>query len=152
MRRFDRGGDAGRGGRLRLVDKCLLAFLAVLLAQSAYSLFSASSAETGGIDVIVRTSAAAVFGYFLSGGGCCEPEPGTPARLRALRFRVLTASGVGLFCLLTLLAYRAVLLHSPGFAAPENAAATVAQLRDFVSGCVGFLIGCPSGRQDRSEP
>lgn len=130
--------------RVRLADGCLLVFLAVLLAQSAYSLFSAGSAETEGIDIIVRTSAAGVFGHLLSGGGRCPQEPRDPAEGRALRFRALAAAAIGIFCLFTLLAYRAVLLHRPGFAAPDSAAATVAQFRDFVSGCIGCLIGSRS--------
>lgn len=143
MRRCDcRAGGPRR--RVRLADGCLLVFLAVLLAQSAYSLFSAGSAETEGIDIIVRTSAAGVFGHLLSGGGRCPQEPRDPAEGRALRFRALAAAAVGIFCLFTLLAYRAVLLHRPGFAAPDSAAATVAQFRDFVSGCIGCLIGSRS--------
>lgn len=143
MRRCDcRAGGPRR--RVRLADGCLLVFLAVLLAQSAYSLFSAGSAETEGIDIIVRTSAAGVFGHLLSGGGRCPQEPRDPAESRALRFRALAAAAIGIFCLFTLLAYRAVLLHRPGFAAPDSAAATVAQFRDFVSGCIGCLIGSPS--------
>lgn len=143
MRRCDcRAGGPRR--RVRLADGCLLVFLAVLLAQSAYSLFSAGSAETEGIDIIVRTSAAGVFGHLLSGGGRCPQEPRDPAEGRALRFRALAAAAIGIFCLFTLLAYRAVLLHRPGFAAPDSAAATVAQFRDFVSGCIGCLIGSRS--------
>lgn len=143
MRRCDcRAGGPRR--RVRLADGCLLVFLAVLLAQSAYSLFSAGSAKTEGIDIIVRTSAAGVFGHLLSGGGRCPQEPRDPAEGRALRFRALAAAAIGIFCLFTLLAYRAVLLHRPGFAAPDSAAATVAQFRDFVSGCIGCLIGSPS--------
>lgn len=120
----------------------LAAFLALLLAQSAYSLFSGGSAQTDGIDVIVRTSAAAVFGHLLSGGRL--PEAG-----RAARFRVRAAAAVGLFCLLTLLAYRAALLHCPGFTAPDSAAATVAQLRDFVSGSLGCLAGGAPGNREQ---
>lgn len=143
MRRCDcRAGGPRR--RVRLADGCLLVFLAVLLAQSAYSLFSAGSAETEGIDIIVRTSAAGVFGHLLSGGGRCPQEPRDPSESRALRFRALAAAAIGIFCLFTLLAYRAVLLHRPGFAAPDSAAATVAQFRDFVSGCIGCLIGSRS--------
>lgn len=118
----------------------------MLLAQSAYSLFSAGSAGTEGIDIIVRTSAAGVFGHLLSGGGRCPQEPRDPAESRALRFRALAAAAIGIFCLFTLLAYRAVLLHRPGFAA------TVAQFRDFVSGCIGCLIGSRSGPQENYEP
>lgn len=55
--------------RIHLVDKCLIVFMVLLLAQSTYNLFSAHSpaAATNSIDVIIRTSIASIFGYFLSG-------------------------------------------------------------------------------------
>lgn len=143
-----------RRGQIHLVDRCLLVFMAVLLAQSAYSLFSAggSGAETDGIDIIVRTSAAAIFGYFLSANYCHDPGPAQRALTDpGSRLQVLTASAIGIFCLLTLLAYRVMLLREPELAAAGSATATVAQFRDFVSGCVGYLIGCPSGKTDQNE-
>ena len=54
--------------RIHPVDKSLLLFMAVLLLQTAYRIFFQT--ETGpaasDIDVIVRTSSSAIFGYFLS--------------------------------------------------------------------------------------
>lgn len=99
---------ARRKGRIRLMDRCLLAYMAILLAQSAYSLFSAAAlgTETGGI---------------------------------------------GLFCLLTLLVFRAAALLDPGLAASDSATATLAQFRDFVSGCVGCLIAGPAAKTE-SKP
>ena len=51
-----------------LVDKCLLIFMAALLIQSACNLFfpAVVGAAADDIDIIVRTSSAAIFGYFLS--------------------------------------------------------------------------------------
>ncbi|MFR5781433.1 MAG: hypothetical protein ACLUEK_06145 [Oscillospiraceae bacterium] len=126
-------------------------FLAVL-AQSAYSLFSAYSAETEGIDIIVRTSAAGVFGHLLSGGGRCPQEPRDPAESRALRFRALAAAAIGIFCLFTLLVYRAVLLHRPGFAAPDLGCRHGGSVPRLRSGCIGCLIGSRSGPQENYEP
>ena len=85
------------------MDRCLLAYMAILLAQSAYSLFSAAAlgTETGGIDIIVRTSTAAVFGYFLSANYRLEAAPGEDDPDNSLQ--VVTTAGIGLFCLLTLL-------------------------------------------------
>ena len=56
-------------GKIHPMDRGLLLFLAVLLSQSAYSLFvpGGESQFTGDIDIIVRTSSAAIFGYLLSG-------------------------------------------------------------------------------------
>ena len=181
---------------IHLVDKCLMVFMAVLLLQSAHSLFfpGDTDGEAGGIDVIVRTSSAAIFGYFLSanfnrrpdsaaegqavgGSGTVEPpaqgqeaprarigfqmqeEGGAPVRLppsqlpsgdsggEPCRLQVLTAWVIGLFCLFILL-----LLRSVGVPEDGSATATVAQFRDFVSGCVGFLIGCPTRGSSQSQP
>ena len=178
----------GKAGGIHLVDKCLMVFMAVLLVHSAYSLFfpGKSGADGGGIDVMVRTSSASIFGYFLSGnfrrrpgalpeertgGGAAEAAPAAeqggvprgrigfqppgaegealaalPPRLRPeggrdgpCRLQVLTAAAIGLFCLVALL-----LLRERGVPEDDSATATVAQFRDFVSGCVGFLIGCPT--------
>ena len=86
---------ARRKGRIRLMDRCLLAYMAILLAQSAYSLFSAAAlgTETGGIDIIVRTSTAAVFGYFLSANYRLEAAPGEDDPDNSLRWSRRPASG-----------------------------------------------------------
>lgn len=113
---------ARRKGRIRLMDRCLLAYMAILLAQSAYSLFSAAlGTETGGIDIIVRTSTAAVFGYFLSANYRLEAAPGEDDPDNSLQ--VVTTAGIGLFCLLTLLVFRAAALLDPGLAASDSATA-----------------------------
>lgn len=142
---------ARRKGRIRLMDRCLLAYMAILLAQSAYSLFSAAAlgTETGGIDIIVRTSTAAVFGYFLSANYRLEAAPGEDDPDNSLQ--VVTMAGIGLFCLLTLLVFRAAALLDPGLAASDSATATLAQFRDFVSGCVGCLIAGPAAKTE-SKP
>lgn len=129
-----------------LTDRCLILFMAVLLGQSAYSLFAGpgSSQESGDIDVIVRTASAAIFGYFLSGRGR-RGEPETDGHL------VAAAAAVGLFCLAVLLALRNLSLEDPAAVGSDSATATVAQFRDFVSGCVGLLIGAPAGRAGPSS-
>ena len=59
--------------------------MAVLLVQSAYSLFSGgkSAGEGGHIDVIVRTASAAVFGYFLSANFIRRSTPDVAAQIQA---------------------------------------------------------------------
>ena len=235
--------------RIHLVDKCLIVFMMVLLAQSAFSLIAgeAWAARANDVDVIVRTAAASIFGYFLSanfidrgsaraeerpqpempgpGGESMElpqlgesqaelPHPGesqadlplrsesldgqlfselspekaprppqaasgspqeaqrppheTPRPLQEapgspqeapqlpqeapqtdpgqeLRLQILVAAGIGLFCLAALILVRNIGGYTGG-ALSATAAATVTQFRDFVSGCVGFLIGCPTSR------
>lgn len=182
---------------IHLVDRCLLLFMTVLLAQSACSIFlpGEGGGESGSIDVIVRTSSAAIFGYFLSANfnrrasdptaghseaqgqgttsaptgdgplaqiGFQSPEDRSreapkrtapPSLVRetgqtpAERLQILIAAGIGLFSLLTLL-----LLRWTGAPEDSSATATVAQLRDFVSGCVGFLIGCPARKSESAQP
>ena len=83
-------------------------------------------------------------GELQSGGAAGEPAPS--AREDSCRLQVLAATAVGLFCLVTLLVLRAAALKRPDLLASDAATATVAQFRDFVSGCVGFLIGCPTGK------
>lgn len=194
-----RCGLRGLLKRIHPVDKGLLLFMAVLLAQSAYSIFCPGGAGQAAedIDIIVRTSAAAIFGYFLSanfirhtasggqtpaaapprkmetGGGSstaptaqigfsnggtepedpvpaggtgsvpAETEPGDEAGA-ANCLQVVVAAGIGLFCLVTLLVLRNLSHWGLAAAESDSAAAAVVQFRDFISGCVGFLIGCPT--------
>lgn len=181
------------------VDRCLILFTALLLAQSVYSLFVPEQTPlAGNIDTMVRTSLAAVFGYFLSGnfnagssGKAAQEETPAPnidsqpeeasakpsfasvlplqmgARQAAApqtaetpasaeptvsketkasptvsRLQIFLAAGIGLVCLTALLVLRCF----PGLAEQAlsgSPAATVSQFRDLVSGCIGFLIGCP---------
>ena len=144
--------------KIHPVDRGLLLFLAVLLAQSAYSLFvpGGESQLSGDIDIIVRTSSAAIFGYLLSGNfidrvpaGCsCGAVSNTdltaPAGGPAGRLQIVTATAIGLFCLGVLIALRNLApADDPRLTSPA-VTAIVAQFRDFVSGCVGFLIGIPT--------
>ena len=128
-------------GRVPATDRYLMLFMAVLLGQSAYSLLSGGETLAGNreIDVIVRTASAAIFGYFLSARGRPDHRQGEGGGF-------LTAGGapLGAFCLLFLLLLRNLPPEDPAVVRSDSATATVAQFRDFVSGCVGFLIGQPS--------
>lgn len=126
-------------GRLCPAERSLLLFLAVLLGQSAYTLFAPGGPDPAlaEIDVIVRTASASIFGYFLSAG--LAPRSAAPAELPSGSGRVAAATGIGLFCLLALL-----VLRNTGAAPSPTVSATVVQFRDFVSGSVGFLLGCPA--------
>lgn len=154
--------------RIQLVDKCLILFFGILLLQSFLSLFGGApaNAEAGNIDVIVRTSLASIFGYILSAnfvrapgekkeqsGGEPQPGPepvytqsmesgeeGEDGEKAAARIQIMTAAAIGMICLAVLLVYRSIGAEG---AAAGSATAAAAQLRDFVSGCVGFLIGSP---------
>lgn len=179
------------------VDRCLILFTAVLLAQSVYSLFiPGQTAVAGNIDTMVRTSLASVFGYFLSANFNAgsselfnqeptsspdsisqeetvaslasedpvetqqitepqEAEAVTPEELPSSkssrifptcsRLQIFLAAGIGLICLVSLM----ILRFFPALAEQAvsgSPAATVTQFRDLVSGCIGFLIGCPVHR------
>ena len=198
-------------GRIHPVDKGLMLFMVVLLAQSACNILFPSSAgqPTGDIDIIVRTSCAAIFGYLLSanfmrhtaptghsptgqaphiletgtaptsgeaapmakiGFSAGDTQPGLEAAqpqtggaqadgqasnqdspaVTCLQIRVATA--IGLFCLITLLILRNLSHWGILPAQSDTVVATVAQFRDFVSGCVGFLIGSPTQQQTNQIP
>lgn len=185
-----------------LVDRCLIGFMFVLLIQSVCSLLlpPAGGAAVQGIDIIVRTSSAAIFGHFIGanfagrpestaaatkdtaasgaqvssqpvqdqpvqkigfstsdepveqGGTVLQPtDPGEIPASSAVRMQVVVAAGIGLFCLIVLLLFRNI----PAWRVcleREGAVATVAQFRDFISGCVGFLIGCPACVSTPKQP
>lgn len=204
MKKFCTGLNCFRTalGKIHLVDKCLIVFMVVLLVQSAINLFTGhtESADVNNIDVIVRTSTAAIFGYFLSAnfirhassgskkGSVQAPpvltEPGKSSGMEnrigftassesateglakgftgsmdesgqevstANRLQIFAAAGIGLFCLIILVLLRNISGLGDGVTATPSSAATVAQFRDFVSGCVGFLIGCPTSKGDNQK-
>ena len=180
---------------VHLVDKSLVVFMLVLLVQSVYTIFcgGSSGSVTGDIDIIVRTSSAAIFGYFLSsnfmrrsygssggnvstggtqitaknsGSGApvgrigfaaeeTEQEPGGASGSEKqggdkddpCRIQVVVASFIGIFCLVTLLVLRNAVRWCPELGESATVTATVSQFRDYVSGCVGFLIGSPTRDQ-----
>lgn len=179
--------------KIKLVDRCLIVFMLVLLMQSTYTLFAnkVNSQETSAIDIVVRTTSAAIFGYFLSANFIkksgkktdavidaksnlpqtkAEITPaGAPAKAPLARNRigflpdndskaelglgeitskcepasetahlqVIIATIIGVFCLCVLILVRNFSQISPAMLA------TISQMRDFVSGCVGFLLGSP---------
>lgn len=172
------------------VDKSLLLFMLILLVQSAVNLFlpASDSGITGDIDIVVRTSAAAIFGYFLSanfighdeetgqatatvqthilktGAGPVQDSapraqigfsageavsapavPPVQAPEQSIRcLQVRAATFIGLFCLLALLILRNLTQLGVVSPASDSVTGTIVQFRDFISGCVGFLIGCPT--------
>lgn len=169
--------------RIPLADKLLLAFMAVLLVQSGHNLFAneLGRGDSTELDVVVRTTAAAVFGYFISSGvqrqgeNSASPartkigftigeEPQPSARMEAAEASTGTEEVplppyegetererdrlnqqmwiVGLIGL-TALGFL-IMARNCGQSSPE-ALAALSQLRDFVSGSVGFLIAHGGG-------
>lgn len=187
--------------QLHLVDRCLLILMVVLMAQSTYTLFfpGRDSSLSSSIDIVVRTSAAAIFGYFLSAnfaardglkqptpsispenrtesaesipnglsapknqigfvsdttstvsGGILAQEDASPAEQpQCCGLQVLVAACIGMFCLGALILLRDIGFGTVSLAESSSLTATVTQFRDFISGCVGFLIGCPSPQQNQ---
>lgn len=175
--------------RIPMVDRGLMLLMAVLLVQSAYVIFfpaADSGATAGNIDIVVRTSAAAIFGYFLSASFAAQKTAGVPtvsgghimemadqggdgtkargtigfvsetsvqsgsgAQTRGTaetatggsRLQVVMATGIGLFCMVVLIVVRNSAQLTEAAAESSTMMATVVQFRDFVSACVGFLIG-----------
>jgi hypothetical protein len=189
------------GSAIHPVDISLILFMLVLLGQSVYVLVSSGGSDqrVSDIDVVVRTAAAAVFGYFLSGnfmiressgreepmksvghtievvgttpndaaqpqnriGFAVEQSPALESGTAATQtpeedvvpagncLQVAVATGIGLFCLVTLIVVR----NTGALNEVENGSvtATIIQFRDFVSGCIGFLIGSPTERGSQSQ-
>lgn len=171
--------------RISLVDRFLMLFLFLLFAYMAWNLLTGKlSGGSETIDVIVRTSAATIFGYFLSGnslnsagassqngsspgvkrsspsqetgpkgmgigfqapsqaeqpaeGGRAAVSPSPePPKTSCDRLQVWVVSAVGLVSLVILLAVK-------GYQdVPQELAAAVSQLRDFLFACIGFLVSC----------
>lgn len=200
--------------KIKLVDRCLIIFMALLMIQTNYALFfnESSSMGTNDIDIVVRTTSAGIFGYFLSVNFLkssldsanakrkklnipaqrilkidavgAPVDEGTPTNMkRNIGFnptplntesqilnepilnspelekegeeeyeeeyqeekvlvtnqQIIIATVIGLSAFLTLAIVRNFLTLTP------EMSAAISQLRDFVSGCVGFLLGCPTG-------
>ena len=79
-----------------------------------------------------------------------KAEQGVPGRDTGC-LQILMAMVIGLFCLAVLLMVRFSAWWGVTLVSSDSAAATIAQLRDFVSGSVGFLIGCPTCTLTRSK-
>lgn len=179
--------------KIKLIDRCLIIVMAILMFQSIYNLFvnEVNSQDTTTIDVVVRTTSAAIFGYFLSANFIKRPlrkytntdvssnlfidnnlspkgqesnqnnimnvkntigftseadnyekkipinnnegfEEGETSELQIIIATVI--------CIVAL----TVLFVVRNFTTTTSASlGTISQMRDFVSGCVGFLLGCP---------
>lgn len=168
--------------RINLVDRYLIVIMAILLLQSSYNMFvyKDSAEESNGIDIIVRTSAAGIFGYFISANflkaetrtpppnsaqqptshsaapstvedtapsgaigfqadrqfvagrsiSSGEPPPKPPDN--QLQINIIGAIGLYSLCALLLARNLRLERYSP---------LTISQLRDLISGSIGYLIG-----------
>ena len=182
--------------KIKLIDRCLIIFMIILMVESVYNLFSneVKLHDSNDIDVVIRTTSATIFGYFLSGNfmrkskskstNCLEEteildnkfissndeKPVMLLKEDSIKFtynqtntfvdnkeniikeydndskmelnrsnqQIIIATIIGVTALLVLIIARNSL------ALTETSFATISQMRDFVLGCVGFLLGCPS--------
>ncbi len=178
-----------RLAKICLVDRFLILFMLVLLSYTAINLLSGAitSQNTNMVDTIVRTSTAAIFGYFISSnfvktssttstqnsysehlstpgdtpsdnneiqlknpigfttsGDTSQAEAGkisvtesaSPAQTHCHKLQVIIVSSIGICSLILLLTTKHFLPMT------SEVLATVSQLRDFVSACIGFLVSC----------
>lgn len=183
--------------KIKLIDRCLIIVMAILMFESIYNLFvnEVNSQDTTTIDVVVRTTSAAIFGYFLSANFISrasrkvtntdaysnvfiddnssnkshEPSQNNIMNVKnTIGFalenddyqnndkKIFVNNGeeveegetselqiviATVICVVALV----VLFIVRNFTTPATASlGTISQMRDFISGCVGFLLGCPS--------
>lgn len=89
--------------------------------------------------------------------GAASPNQGEVPTITAVasdatpcnRVQVRIATGIGLFCLLTLILVRDVLVPLNVMDVSSAAMGAVSQLRDFTLSCVGFLVGMPTAGTDQ---
>lgn len=159
--------------KIRLVDKFLILIMAILLIQSAYTLFvhETVSQEENSVDIIVRTSAAAIFGYFISGNFTkrtpsllsqniqdCEITD-SESEIEVVKKNSsenvkdsfdetvhITEKCNGLqitvISIIGIICLILLLILRNFSQITPQTASTVSQLRDFTSACVGFLVSC----------
>ncbi len=141
---------------IKLIDRCLILFMFILMAQSIYGIFAAAndSQYAASIDVVIRTTSSAIFGYFLSANfnkseqppdapaeSAAPSAPSTPVAPRSgnkiSRVQIILTTVIGVISLVIILIARNFIELTPA------SVPAITHLRDFVSGCVGFLVGCP---------
>lgn len=178
-----------RFAKVCLVDRFLMLFMLILLLYIGINLLTGAitSQNSNIVDTIVRTSAAAIFGYFISSNfvrtnsmsstqnsnsdnlsipsetstentqiqlktpiGFAAPDDATqvevgkisvtkstpPTQTHCNKLQIIIVSSIGICSLILLLLTKHFLPMT------SEVSATVSQLRDFVSACIGFLVSC----------
>lgn len=178
--------------KIKLIDKCLIVFMMLLMIQSTYNLFVNEANSNGGtnIDILIRTTEASIFGYFLSANFIKKDKrsrmnnssikeeqlrvnenkditrekknDNSSNEVEAIKNnyiqstdneyyleeegdenttseqQVIIVTVIGVVSLIAIIIARDFNINTTA------SAATISQLRDFVSGSVGFLLGCPT--------
>lgn len=132
--------------KISFINRWLLVLMVILLIQSGHNLFAneSISQNTSSIDTIVRTSSAAIFGYFISANfvrrNTQVSDKAQPATCNKIQVTII--SFIGCISLVMLLILRNRMEITP------HTTATVSQLRDFISASVGFLVSCGKNHPD----
>ena len=144
---------------ISLIDKILMAYMGILLVYIAIHLiWGATLQESTSVDTIIRTSASAIFGYFISNNfirsnsdteskskmniqaqsDLIQQEKNTAVNTSVCcsRLQIIVVSAIGFIALVLLLISRNYTQTTPEFSA------IVSQLRDFLSASIGFLVSC----------
>ena len=144
---------------ISLIDKILMAYMGILLVYIAIHLiWGATMQESTSVDTIIRTSASAIFGYFISNNfirsnsdteskskmniqaqsDLIQQEKNTAVNTSVCcsRLQIIVVSAIGFIALVLLIISRNYTQTTPEFSA------TVSQLRDFLSASIGFLVSC----------
>ena len=144
---------------ISLIDKILMAYMGILLVYIAIHLiWGATMQDSTSVDTIIRTSASAIFGYFISNNfirsnsdteskskmniqaqsDLIQQEKNTAVNTSVCcsRLQIIVVSAIGFIALVLLLISRNYTQTTPEFST------TVSQLRDFLSASIGFLVSC----------
>ncbi|MGL4790522.1 MAG: hypothetical protein ACRCW1_03850 [Anaerotignaceae bacterium] len=167
--------------KIVLVDKCLIILMSILMLQITYNVFMnvKISGEISSVDIVFRTAAASIFGYFLSANfiknyktdtgeqltEITKVEEGTvtamedtdvrentspsPVIQKTSDLQIIIATVICIYCLISLAVIRNLSAFYPNFEKTNSVLATGSQFRDFVSGGVGFLIGSLSQEEPK---
>lgn len=138
--------------KISLADKFLLIILAILFIQTSYHLFfhELSGYDNSSVDVIIRTTTAAIFGYFIGGGFLKDSDDKKQDRIKDENTeRIYSKENeckhnqqitiVAIFGILSLLVL--IIVNNNVETLPPQSLATISQFRDFVSASIGLLIG-----------
>ncbi|AOR24563.1 hypothetical protein [Clostridium taeniosporum] len=172
--------------KICLGDRCLIIIMGILFFHITFQIFTSeikinSTEIINAIDVVVRTTIASVFGYFISSNFVRNKRHSKNKHNDYLKYnnseefclnnkeelslkdnknlsidnfneqlkeekrpnyerraQIIIVFVIGLISLILLLIIRDFIKIS------DSEIPIISQLRDIVSGCVGFLIGCPS--------
>lgn len=151
---------------MRLTDKFLCIYLFLLLLQMTHTLFQSSTSQIyDSIDVMMRTTAATIFGYFISAtfektnqkdenisqenkestsdisvsernDSVAQDSPfDADGRNCRIHQQILIVAGIGILSFVIL-----VLIRNFGIILSDSPA-SISQMQDFIVGSIGFLIG-----------